>query len=150
MADQAGSSRRDTGDDTLDRLARLQLTLIDLLGAVDEDAQRMDANVADAHRLVEEIRGYARQEVFSSLGTMNSSVRPRDYKEFEKARVVENDACEIYSDALERYQKRRMKGLSVAESDSDKIALVRRRRDYISKLLAFKTKASAILDELRK
>ena len=102
MGDQAGSSRRDAGDDILERLARLQLTLTDLLGAVDDDAQRMDANLEDAHRLVEEIRGCAKQEVFRSHGPTNSSVRQRDYKEFEKARVAENDAYEIYSDDLER------------------------------------------------
>ncbi len=135
-------------DDILKRLARLQLTFTDLLEAVDDDAQWMDASMADAHRLVEELRSCARQTVFSSHGPMNSSAFQRACKAFEKARIEENDACEVYFDALERYQRRRVKDLSVAESDSDKFALVRRRRDYISKLLTFQAKASAILDKL--
>jgi ferric-dicitrate binding protein FerR (iron transport regulator) len=152
MNEQAGSSRPtsqpDVCDDVLKRLAGLQLTLMDLLGAVDDDAQRMDASLEDAHRLVEEVRSCAKQRVVRSHGSMNSSACQKDYKAFEKARVEENDAYEVYSDTLERYQRRRMKDLSVAESDSDKLALVRRRRDYISKLLAFQAKASAILNEL--
>lgn len=141
------TSQPDVRDGILKRLARLQLTLTDLLDAVDDDAQWMDASLADAHRLVEEVRSCAKQTVFRSIGSMNSSAF-RDYKGFEKTRVEENDACEVYSDVLERYQRRRVKDLSVAESDSDKLALVRRRRDYISKLLAFQAKTSAILDEL--
>jgi hypothetical protein len=152
MKEQAGSSpasERDARDNILKRLVRLQLTLTDLLGAVDDDPQRMDASLEDAHRLVEEVRSCVKQRVFHSEDPTNSSVPQRGYKKFENVRGAENDAYEVYSDALERYQKRRMKDLSVAESVSDKLALVRRRRDYISKLLAFMTKASAILDELR-
>lgn len=152
MNEQAGpsrpTSRPDAWGDILKRLARLQLTLTDLLDAVDDDAQWMDASLADAHRLVEELRSCAKQMVFCSHGSMNSSAFRRGYKAFEKARIEENDACEVYSDVLERYQRRRVKDLSVAESDSDKLALVRRRRDYISRLLVFQAKASAILDEL--
>lgn len=141
------TSHPEARDDILKRLARLQLTLTDLLDAVDDDAQWMDASMADAHRLVEELRSCAKQIVFSSHGSMNSAFQ-RTCKAFAKTRIEENDACEVYFDALERYQRRRVKDLSVAESDSDKLALVRRRRDYISKLLAFQAKASAILDKL--
>jgi len=38
--------------------------------------------------------------------------------------------------------------LSVAEADSDRLALVQRRREYIPKLLAFQEQAKAILDYL--
>jgi hypothetical protein len=108
----------------------------------------MDASLADAHRLVEEVCSCAKQSVFCSHGQMNASTFQREYRAFEKARAEENDACEVYSDALGRYQRRRVKDLCFAESDSDKLALVTRRRDYISKLLAFHANTSAILDEL--
>ena len=124
------TSQPDVRDGILKRLARLQLTLTDLLDAVDDDAPWMDASLADAHRLVEEVRSCAKQTVFRSIGSMNSSAF-RDYKGFEKTRVEENDACEVYSDDAGTLPAAR-EDLSVAESDSDKLALVRRRRDYIS------------------
>lgn len=142
------TSQLDARDDILKRFARLQLTLTDLLDAVDGNAQWMDASLADAHRLVEEVRSCAKQTVFCSHDPINSSTFQRDYRAFEKARAEENDACEVYSDALERHQRRRVKDLCIAESDSDKLALVRRRRDYITKIIVFRANASAILDEL--
>ena len=153
MDEQAGSSRllsQPGGhDDIVKRLARLQLTLTDLLGPIDDDARRMDASLEDAHSLIEDIRGWARHGLFRPHGRTNFAAFQRSHKALERARVAENDAYEVYSEDLERYQKRRRKDLGVAESDSDRLALVRRRRDYISKVLAFQAKASAILDELR-
>jgi hypothetical protein len=153
VEEQAGSSQptsqHDACDDILMRFARLQLILTDLLCAVDDDARRMDASLEDAHRLVEEVRSCAKNSALPSHSPRNFPAWQRDHKAFEKARVAENDTYEVYYDALERYQRRRMKDLSVAEPASDRLVLVRRRRDYIWKLLAFRAKASVILGELR-
>jgi hypothetical protein len=127
------------------RLARLQATLTDLLGSIDDDARLMDASLADAHRLVEEIRGCVTHEMFGPDGPLHPSACQRKYNAFMRARFAENDMHEVYSGDLERYQKRQMKDLGVAESDSDRLALVKRRRVYMSKLLDFQAQASAIL-----
>lgn len=145
------ASLPDADSDILKRLAGLHLTLADLLGAVDDHAQWMDASLEDAHRLVEEVRSYARQRVFfPRRGPEDPSAYPKNVKEFEKARTAENDAYAVYSYVLECYQRRRLKDLSVAESDSDQLALVKRRRDYISRLATFQSRTSVLLGELRR
>jgi hypothetical protein len=127
-----------------DRLKTLHEILIDLLRSIDEDATWMDANANDTHNLVEEIRRSVRQWVFrpgDSLTVMCQPICPA----FERARAAENDVYEIYADDLERYHKRRGKDLSVAESDLDRLTLVRRRRAYITTLRVLQAHISAML-----
>jgi hypothetical protein len=131
-------------DDVVERLVRLQSTLTNLLRPVDDDARLMDASMEDAHELTNKIRNIVRQLVFAARSPLNSRNRA-DYEAFEGSRVDENDMYEVYADDLKRYQKRRRKDLSVAESDSDRLALVRRRRAYVSVLLDFNVQASYML-----
>jgi hypothetical protein len=127
------------------RLALSQSTLTDLLDAIDDDSRLMDASLADAHRFVEEIFNCVAMEMFGPDGPLSPSAHQREYNAFKRARFDENDMFEVYADDLERYRKRQMKDLGVAESDSDRLILVRRRRVYISKLKAFQARASAAL-----
>jgi hypothetical protein len=115
-----------------------------LLRAVNDDAQRMDASLKDAHKLVEGIW----RAVFGEGGALDPREYEDNYRTLKRDREAENDMHEVYASALERYQRRRARDLGVAESDSDTLALVRRRREYISKLEAFKTQASSIGDYL--
>jgi hypothetical protein len=153
MEQEAGSARPASGrqphDGLIDRLAELQSTLADLLRPIDDDARRMDASVEDAHKLVVAIRGFVKQSVFGPGGPLDASKYRDNYNAFEDARVHENDMYEVYGEDLERYQKRRRKDLGVAESDSDKLALVQRRRVYISALEAFHAQVSVIVGYLQ-
>lgn len=135
--------------DVFERLTRLQSTLTNLLRPVDDDAQLMDASLEDAHELTNNIRSTVKQLVFGANGPLDLSTIREDYDAFEGACVDKNDMYEVYADDLKRYQKRRRKDLSVAESDSDRLALVRRRRVYISALLAFQMRVSSILGCVR-
>jgi hypothetical protein len=152
--EQAGSSspksRRSPHDGLIKQLAKLQSTLTDLLRPIDDDARLMDASLEDAHKLVQDIRSVMKQKVFGRGGPLDPSAYKDTFDAFERARVDENDMYEVYADDLERYEKRRRKDLGLAESDSDKLALVQRRRVYIPKLLAFQAQVSAILNYLRK
>ena len=149
MEQRAGSpgpaAQRYAVHDIAKLLARLQATLTDLLGSIDDDVRLMDASLPDAHRLVEEIRGCVTHEMFGPDGLLHPSACQRKYNAFMRARFAENDMHEVYSGDLERLQKRQMKDLGVAELDSDRLALVMRRRVYISKLLDFQAQASAII-----
>ena len=125
------------------QLMMLQATLADVLRAINDDARRMDANADDTHKLAEEIRRSVQRWVFHPDAPLDAACQPA-YRAFEQARVAENDAYEVYADDLERYQKGRRANLSVAESDLDTLALVRRRREYITTLLGLQTRISAI------
>jgi hypothetical protein len=109
----------------------------------------MDASLEDAHELTNNICSIVKQLVFDAHGPLDPSVNREDYDAFEGACVDENDMYEVYADDLKRYQKRQRKDLSVAESDSDRLALVRRRRVYIVALLAFQVQVSGILGYVR-
>jgi hypothetical protein len=105
----------------------------------------MDSSLEEAHNLVEGIwRG-----VFGLGGALDSSQYKDAYQALRVEREAENDIHEVYAYALERYRKRQAKNLTVTESDSDRLALVRRRRDYIAKLLAFHHEVSALDTYLR-
>jgi hypothetical protein len=125
------------------QLLMLQAILADLLRAIDDDARRMDANAEDTHKVAEEIRRAVQRWVFRPDAPIDAACQPT-YRAFEQARAAENDAYEVYADDLERYQKRRRADLSVAESDLDTLALVRRRRGYITALLDLQARISAI------
>lgn len=128
---------------TGERLARVQSTLTELLCVIDDDARHMDANLGDAHELVRSMRMLVGQGHRGR--TAGGSREQRACHAFELARVAENDAYGIYAYDLERFRKRRRQDLGVAELDSDMCALVKRRRAYISTLLACQTHVSAIL-----
>jgi hypothetical protein len=138
----AGSVSTSLGSPTK-QIIMLQVTLADLLRAIDDDARRMDANADDTHKLAEEIHRSVQRWVFHPDAPLDAACQPA-YRAFEQARVAENDAYEVYADDLERYLKRRRANLSVAESDLDTVAVVRRRRQYITTLLALQTRISAI------
>lgn len=148
-----GSSKpkrqRTPRNDLFRQLAALHLTLKTFLGVIDEDAQLLDSSSRDGHEMAESIRTLANQRVFCTAGPLDSSVYQENHKAFEGARAAENDGYEVYADALESYQGRRGRGLGVADSTSDKSALVDQRRKYISTLSAFEAQVSAILDYLR-
>ena len=148
-----GSSRpkrqRTPRNDLFRQLAALHLTLKTFLGVIDDDAQQLDSSSKDGHEMVESIRALAKQRVFCTAGPLDSSVYQENHKAFEDARKAENDGYEVYADALERYHRRRGRDLGVADSTSDKSALVDQRREYISTLCAFESQVSAILDYLR-
>jgi hypothetical protein len=136
-------------DGLTERLAELESTLINVLRPIDDDARLMDANLEDAHKLASEIGSIVKHRVFGSLGLVDPSAYRVNQEAFEAARVDEKDMYEVYADDLERHRKRQRKNLSVAESDSDKITLVKRRRVYIFTLQAFQVQASEILSCMR-
>lgn len=133
---------------TEERLTRLQSALAELLCVIDEDVRQMDANLDDAHNLVQSLRTLAKQRLFWADGHACSSQERRAYHAFELARAVESDAHEVFADDLERFRMRQRLDLSVAESDSDASVLVKRRRAYISALLAYQTALSGLLDSV--
>jgi hypothetical protein len=136
-------------DGLTERLAELESTLINVLRPIDDDARLMDANLEDAHKLASEIGSIIKHSVFGPLGLLDPSAYRKNHEAFEGARVDEKDMNEVYVDDLERHRKRQRKNLSVAESDSDKITLVKRRRVYIFTLQAFQVQASEILSCMR-
>lgn len=131
---------------TEERLTCLQTVLTDLLCVIDEDARQMDANLDDAHNLVQSLRTLAKQWLFCADGHTSDSQEWRAYRTFERARAAENDAHEVYATDLERFRKRQRLNIGVAESDSDRSVLVKRRRAYISALLAYQSALAALLD----
>jgi hypothetical protein len=110
---------------------------------VDDDARHLDASLGDTHDLVRSICTLLRQ--LRSDGTQVGYAQQRAYDNFELARITENDAYEVFSDDLERFRKRQRINLGVVELDSDKRALVQRRREYIATLHACQARVSAIV-----
>ena len=152
MEDQTKSSRqtwrRSSGEDPIKQLADLQSALTDLLGTVDDDPASLDASSEQAHKLVADICRSVRHDVFGPDCPLDSSVYKQAYDAFIATREAENDMYEVYGNDLECYRRRAVKELGVAESDSDRLALVKRRREYIPRLLAFHAQTKAILDYL--
>jgi hypothetical protein len=130
------------------RLADLQAALGDLMVAVDDDARSLDACSEHAHTLVTEICRRVRNDVFSPGGPLDPCLYKQTYDAFIATRDSENDMHEVYANDLECYWRRAIKGLDVAESDSDRLVLVKRRREYILMLLAFHGQVKAILEYL--
>jgi hypothetical protein len=152
MEDQAKSPRQtwrcSSGEDPIRQLADLQSILTDLLGAVDGDPRSLDASSERAHKLVADICRLVKHDVFGPDGPLDSSVYKQAYDAFTATREAENDMYEVYANDLECYRRRAVKALGVAESDSDRLALVKRRREYIPRLLALHAQTKAILDYL--
>lgn len=108
----------------------------------------MDANAEDAHQIAVSIGKAVRESVFGPPGLVDRCSHGDAYDEFERARADESDIYEVYADDLRRHQRRQRKDLGVAESDSDKFVVVKRRREYISTLRALHARVSAIVDLL--
>jgi len=133
----------------VEQLVSQQSTLRDFLRSIEDDARLMDASAEDAHQIAVSICKVVRQSVFGPHGALDLSSYRDTYNIFEHARADENDIYEVYTDDLQRQQKRQRKDLGVAESDSDKFVVVKRRRGYISTLMALQVQVSAILDLLQ-
>ena len=124
-------------------LTRLHSVLDDVLCVIDGEARQLDASLGDTHELVRDIR-----TLLSRLRSDSTSVdyaQRRAYDNFEHARVTENEAYEVFAGDLERFMKRQRLNLGVVELDSDKRALVQRRREYIATLRACQSRVSAIV-----
>ena len=127
------------------RLAQLHSALTELLAIVEEDARHLDASLEDAHELVQGIRVRVKKLATPPDGSVHGRLR-RHYDAFNRAREAESDAYEVYADDLEHFRKRQRMSLAVAESDSDRRTLVRRRRTYISMLSRCRMRTLPILD----
>lgn len=139
-------SERSPSEDFLKRLIREQSTLTDLLRSIESDARLMDASLEDAHDVAVRICQFVKRDVFGPDSSLDPFAYWDYYNNFELARLDENDIHEVYADDLERHRKRQRKDLGVAESDSDKFAVVKRRRGYISTLVALHSQVSSILE----
>jgi hypothetical protein len=139
---------RSSGNDPIGPLADLQSALTDLLVAVDDDARSLDSSSGHAHQLVADICRRIRRTVFGPAGPLDPSIYKQTYDAFIATRDAENDMYEVYAYDLECYRWRAAKELSLSESDSDRLALVMRRREYIRRLLAFHAQTKAILEYL--
>jgi hypothetical protein len=139
---------RPAEEDAIRQLARRQSDLSALLSAVDDDASRLDSNSYQAHELVEEIHRALSHDVYGPGNLLNSSAYRESRDELQGVFAAENDMYELYTHALEHYRRRQPMNLGVAESDSDRLALVERRRAYIPKLMAVRPPVQAILDHL--
>lgn len=128
---------------TCEKLGRLRAALTDVLCVVDDDARHLDASLSDAHELIRSIRTLLTQ--LRSGGIQVDYAQRRAYDSFELARITENDAYEVFAGDLERFRKRQRLHLGVLELDSDKRALVQRRREYIATLRACQAQVSAIV-----
>jgi hypothetical protein len=139
---------RSSGDDAFGPLADLQSALTDLLAVVDDDARSLDENSEHAHQLVADICRRIRRTVFGPGGPLDPVLYQQTYDAFNATRDAENDMYEVYASDLECCRRRVLKDLGVAESDSDRLVLVERRREYIRRLLVFHAQAKAILEYL--
>jgi hypothetical protein len=148
MEKQESSPRAEpaAAEDVVTRLARQQSTLTDFLSSIDGDARLMDASLDDAHEIAVSIGQAVRQGVFGSHGPLDLRSYRDSYDTFESVRADESDIYEVYADDLERHRKRQRKDLGLAESDSDKFVVVKRRRGYISALTALQAQVSDILN----
>jgi hypothetical protein len=137
------------GDDPVGPLAELQSALADLLAKADDDPRSLDSNSERAHQLVTDTCRRLSRTVFSPGGPLDPLLYKQAYDALIATRDAERDMYEVYVNDLECYRERAVKGLRVTESDSDRLALVRRRRKYIPRLLAFHVQTMAILEHLR-
>lgn len=120
----------------------------ELLHSVEYEARLIDASLEDAHEIAIGVGRVVKASVFGQDGPLTISSYLDNYRKFDAARIDENDLYEVYADDRERHQKRQRKDLPVADSDADKFAIVKRRREYIASLAALQAQASAILDLL--
>jgi len=127
------------------RLAQPHSTLTELLSVVEDDARQLDANLHEAHELVQDIRVHVKRRVVRPDGSLDGGLR-HQYQAFDKSQRAESDAYEVYAADLELFRKRQRMSLGVAEADSDRKTLVRCRRAYISMLIRCRNRALLILE----
>lgn len=126
------------------QLAQQLGVLTDVLESVDDDPRLLDANLVDVHQIVSRLS----KAVKLQIRRPDSGVSGLDrqlYALFERARANENDTYEIYSDALELHLQRQRRDLTVADFDSDKSVIVKRRRSYIDTLFELRTQIKLII-----
>lgn len=127
--------------DDLDR----QLSMLTaIVRSVSDEAQLIDASLDDTHEIASRLCRLAKHRVFVEDGPLPPSAYPDIYRQFEQTRADESDVYEVYTDDLERHQKRRRKDLTIADSDADKSAVVKRRRMYIAILFDLHAQISEI------
>ena len=133
-----GSSQEDNPS-----LSKLLEDLEGVLRPVAKSARLMDDSAEDAHKIAENIYSFVSEKVF--IADQLDPGRYGDlYQLFEMAHEGEDDAYFVYEDALESYQERRNKTLTVTEDGADSYALADWRRKYIHKLREFKDQAVTI------
>jgi hypothetical protein len=142
-------SKHPLADALVERVARQQSTLIEFLRSIEDNAQLVDASLKEVHELTASLCRAVRRDFFGSGGPLDPSAYPSSYGAFEHTRLDENDLYEVYAHDLERHQSRQRMNLGVAESDADKFAVVKRRREYIRALMAVQAQVSNILNFLR-
>ena len=125
------------------QLSQLHATLSSLLSVIDDDARQLDANLQDAHALIRNMSRRAEQFVNQTEAPTDHDLLCR-FHALDKARVAESDAYEVFADDLECFRKRQLLSLKVAESDSDRHVLVKRRREYIRTLALCRDLVTAI------
>lgn len=119
--------------------------LRELLSAVEYEARLLDASLDDAHAIAISICRVVKARVFGPDGLLDLTSYPDKFRNFDMARIDESDLYEVYAYDLECHRKRRRKDQALADSDADKLAVVKRRREYIASLAALQAQASAIL-----
>jgi hypothetical protein len=125
-------------DDLVKQFADLDRKLERLLGMVDDEPQRMDTVSGEAHQLVGRIWSVAKNQLFDTEGSPEDLLPSDVQSALEEARDQENDALELYTDKLHRYQRDGKKGRDLLDN----------RRAYISALRAFRIRVSATVEYL--
>jgi hypothetical protein len=141
-------SQRAASDDVAEDLTQHLSHLADVLRSVDDDPRLMDASLEDVHEIAARLAKVVKRRVFNNPHLSTNAPYRDIFDIFEHARTNESDHYEVYADNLERHQWRQRKDLTVAESDSDKFAVVKRRRTYIATLFGLHLQISHIVDLL--
>jgi hypothetical protein len=133
----------DSSQEDNPNLAKLLEDLEGVLRPVAKSARLMDDSAEDAHKIAEDIYSFVSEKVF--IADQLDPARYGDlYRLFEMTHEEEDDTYFVYEGALERYQERRKKTLTVTEDTTDSEALAGWRRKYIHKLREFKDQAVTI------
>ncbi len=139
---------REPSGGEIETLRRQLSALTDVLESIDDDPRLIDASLDDVHQIAARLAKTVKRLVSDS--DFSRSVPYRDgYDAFERARSNENDSYEIYADDLERYQQRQHRDLTVADSDSDKFTIVKRRRSHIAVLFELHSQIAYFIDSLK-
>lgn len=126
------------------QLARQLSVLTDVLESVDDDPRLLDANLLDVHQIASRLSKAVKLQIRRPDSDVSGLDR-QVYDLFKRAWANENDTYEIYSDALELHLQRQRRDLPVADFDSDKSAIVKRRRFYIDTLFELRKQIKLII-----
>lgn len=131
-------------DAAVAQLAQQLSVLTDVLESVGDDPRLLDTSLVDVHQIVSRLSKAVKLQI--RRPDSDASGPDRQLRNlFERARANENDTYEIYSGALELHLQRQRRDLSVADFDSDKSAIVKRRRSYIDTLFELCTQIKLII-----